>query len=108
MLRPTRWRERIQGNTITPVTAERRLAALGETLNALEQRFGTWRVTWGELNRLQRRDESKGEQFDDARPSLGGSGRRWRRRRRVYLLRRNSARTEALLWSGGRHLCERG
>ena len=69
-----RWRERIARNTTTPVTAERRLAALGETLNALEQRFGTWRVTWGELNRLQRRDESKGEQFDDARPSLAVPG----------------------------------
>ena len=81
-LRPARLRQRSspggesesQRNTTTPVTAERRLAALGETLNALEQRFGTWRVTWGELNRLQRRDESKGEQFDDARPSLAIPG----------------------------------
>jgi hypothetical protein len=35
-------------------------------------------VTWGELNRLQRIDESRGEQFDDARASLpipGVSGR---------------------------------
>jgi penicillin amidase len=67
-----RWHDRI--SRTTPVTAERRLAALDEALDALEQRFGTWRVTWGELNRLQRRDESKDEQFGDARPSLAVPG----------------------------------
>ena len=75
-----RWRDRIARGTQTPVTPQMRAAALNEALDALEERFGTWRVTWGELNRLQRRDESKGEQFDDARPSLpvpgvgGGDG----------------------------------
>jgi penicillin amidase len=74
-----RWRDRMNRAT-QPVTAEARINALNEALDALEQRFGTWRVTWGELNRLQRRDESKDEQFDDARPSLpvpgisGGDG----------------------------------
>jgi acyl-homoserine-lactone acylase len=65
-----RWRDRIASGPQTPVTPQMRAATLNEALDALEQRFGTWRVTWGELNRLQRRDESKGEQFDDARPSL--------------------------------------
>ena len=65
-----RWRERIGRITQTPVTAEARAAALTEALNGLVERFGKWQVTWGELNRLQRRDESQGEQFDDARPSL--------------------------------------
>jgi acyl-homoserine-lactone acylase len=70
-----RWRDRLSARgTSTPVTAERRLAALDEALDALKQRFGTWRVTWGELNRLQRRDESRNEQFDDARPSLAVPG----------------------------------
>jgi len=62
-----RWRDRMNQGTSTP---EKRMTALNEALDALEQRFGTWRVEWGDLNRLQRPDESKGEQFDDARPSL--------------------------------------
>jgi acyl-homoserine lactone acylase PvdQ len=72
-----RWRDRMTRDTST---AEARAAALNEALDALEKRFGTWRVTWGELNRLQRLDESKDEHFDDARPSLpvpgisGGDG----------------------------------
>ena len=69
-----RWRDRLASETQTPVTPQMRVASLNEALDALEQRFGTWRVTWGELNRLQRRDESKGEQFDDARPSLAVPG----------------------------------
>jgi len=40
-----------------------RVAALNEALDALEQRFGSWRVTWGDLIRLQRRDESRDEQL---------------------------------------------
>jgi len=75
------WRERITtGGTPTPVTSERRLAALNEVLDALEQRHGDWRVAWGEISRLQRRDESKAEPFSDERPSFpvpgvnGGDG----------------------------------
>jgi acyl-homoserine-lactone acylase len=72
-----RWHDRIGQVTST---SEKRIAALNEALDALEQRFGTWHVAWGELNRLQRPDESKNEEFDDARPSLpvpgisGGDG----------------------------------
>jgi acyl-homoserine-lactone acylase len=66
-----RWHDRLGQVTSTP---EKRVAALNEALDALEQRFGTWQVAWGELNRLQRRDESKNEQFDDARPSLAVPG----------------------------------
>ena len=36
----------------------------------LERDFGDWRVAWGDLNRLQRVDESKGEKFSDNKPSL--------------------------------------
>lgn len=73
-----RWRDRVQ--RVNPATADTRLSALNEVLDALAESFGTWRVTWGELNRLQRRDESIGEQFDDARASFpipavsGGDG----------------------------------
>ena len=50
------------------------LSALNEVLNALQRDFGTWKVAWGELNRLQRPDESKGEEFQDSRASLAVSG----------------------------------
>ncbi len=50
------------------------VAALTEVVTALQKDFGTWRVSWGELNRLQRIDESKGEKFLDERSSLAVSG----------------------------------
>lgn len=57
-----------------PTDEKARVAVLADVLKRLEQDFGTWRVTWGEINRLQRRDESKGEDFQDARPSVGIPG----------------------------------
>jgi acyl-homoserine-lactone acylase len=62
------WHNRIAGDR-TP-TAEKRLAAMTEVVKGLERDFGTWKVAWGELSRLQRLDESKGEQFNDSSPSL--------------------------------------
>jgi acyl-homoserine-lactone acylase len=50
------------------------LAALDEVLNSLERDFGTWKVAWGDINRLQRIDESRDQDFDDSRPSLAVSG----------------------------------
>jgi acyl-homoserine lactone acylase PvdQ len=50
------------------------IAALTEVINTLQRDFGTWKVAWGELNRLQRIDESKGEEFLDSRSSLAISG----------------------------------
>jgi penicillin amidase len=50
------------------------LAALTFAIDTLKRDFGTWKVAWGEVNRLQRIDESKAEQFDDSRPSLAISG----------------------------------
>jgi penicillin amidase len=50
------------------------LTALNEVVTELERDFGTWKVAWGELSRLQRRDESKDEQFSDANASLPVSG----------------------------------
>jgi acyl-homoserine-lactone acylase len=66
------WRDRVSSTRAQ--TAAARLAALNEVLELLEQRFGTWRVAWGEINRLQRLDESKREEFADARPSLPIAG----------------------------------
>jgi acyl-homoserine-lactone acylase len=54
-----------------------RVKALEEAKAALERDWGTWRVAWGEINRLQRVDWSGSEPFSDARPSLpipGGPG----------------------------------
>ena len=54
------------------------LVALGNVLDSLERDFGTWKVSWGEISRLQRVDESKGgdlqDAFQDSQPSLAVSG----------------------------------
>jgi acyl-homoserine lactone acylase PvdQ len=50
------------------------LAALNDALDTLQRDFGTWRVPWGEFNRLQRIDEASGEEFSDSRSSLPVSG----------------------------------
>jgi acyl-homoserine-lactone acylase len=49
-------------------------SALNTVLDGLQRDFGTWKVAWGEITRLQRRDESKDEQFQDSRPSIPVSG----------------------------------
>ena len=53
------------------------LQKLEETMSDLEKDFGTWRVAWGEINRLQRVHTSGDELFSDNRPSIpvaGGPG----------------------------------
>lgn len=47
-----------------------RLAALDSALARLEREWGTWRVPWGEINRLQRIEEPAEQQFADERPSI--------------------------------------
>ena len=46
------------------------LKAITDVVETLERDFGTWRVAWGELSRLQRLDESKDEQFQDSKTSI--------------------------------------
>ena len=46
------------------------MAALDSAVTRLEREWGTWRVPWGEVNRLQRIDESVDQQFADDRPSI--------------------------------------
>jgi penicillin amidase len=58
-----RWREALRSGASN-------LAALDSAVARLERDFGTWRVPWGEVNRLQRVDEPADQQFDDLRPSL--------------------------------------
>jgi acyl-homoserine-lactone acylase len=75
----TRWTGGPYGETLTNnQSATFRLGALEKAMNELERDFGTWRVSWGEVNRLQRiRTGGEPEQFSDERPSLpvaGGPG----------------------------------
>jgi acyl-homoserine lactone acylase PvdQ len=52
--------------------------AFAKVLQTLEKGFGTWRVAWGEISRLQRYDESATGSFSDDSPSVavpGVSGR---------------------------------
>jgi penicillin amidase len=54
-----------------------RLSALEAVMNDLEKTFGTWRVAWGAINRLQRVHTSGDEPFSDERqswPVVGGPG----------------------------------
>ena len=66
------WRDRLRANQ--PDDEQTQVAAFAEVLKTLEHDFGTWRVAWGEINRLQRRDESKQESFQDIRPSIAIPG----------------------------------
>jgi acyl-homoserine-lactone acylase len=52
------------------------IQALQDTKSFLEKKWGTWRVPWGEINRIQRTHWSGAEPFDDNKPSLpvGGAG----------------------------------
>jgi acyl-homoserine lactone acylase PvdQ len=69
------WHQQVLGQTGPAQTSEGRLGALTSVLDGLEQKFGTWRVPWGELNRLQRPDERIAKPFQqpgfqDSQPSL--------------------------------------
>ena len=73
-----RWEEEFfdeQGKPREPGVPMPRVRALMRAGTALELEHGTWRVPWGEINRLQR--VSPGESFSDDWPSLplaGGPG----------------------------------
>jgi penicillin amidase len=51
-----------------------RLSALTVVLDRLERNWETWRVPWGDLNRMQRPDASGRQPFDDDQPSLPVAG----------------------------------
>jgi acyl-homoserine-lactone acylase len=64
------WHDRVARNR----SFADQLKALTDVIEMLERDFGTWRVAWGELSRLQRFDESKGEEFQDSKTSIPVSG----------------------------------
>lgn len=52
-----------------------RIKALEEAMSQLEKDWGSWRVAWGEINRLQRiQSGGELETFSDAKPSLPIAG----------------------------------
>ena len=67
------WHERISREE-NDAPAQKQVAVLLEVVDELQRNFGTWKVAWGELSRLQRLDESKGEEFHDSRASIPVSG----------------------------------
>ncbi|NOT06792.1 MAG: penicillin acylase family protein [Gemmatimonadales bacterium] len=46
------------------------VASLAAVVDSLAVARGTWQVAWGEISRLQRRDEASGAPFSDLAPSL--------------------------------------
>ena len=50
------------------------IEALAGTVTDLERTHGTWRVAWGEINRLQRVHTAAQETFSDERPSVPVAG----------------------------------
>jgi acyl-homoserine-lactone acylase len=52
------------------MSGEAKLAALAEVSERLRRDFGTWRVSWGEINREQRLTGDIVQHFTDAAPSL--------------------------------------
>jgi acyl-homoserine lactone acylase PvdQ len=70
-----RWRDALDGEEQRRSGAgENRLEALDSALARIERDWGTWRVPWGELNRLQRIDERSEQSFADDRPSVAVAG----------------------------------
>ena len=51
-------------------TAIQKLNELSAVLSDLQQRFGTWKVEWGDLNRYQRLTGRINETYDDKLPSV--------------------------------------
>ena len=66
------WRDKLEQGRIKD--EQGMLNALSDVLKTLKADFGTWRVGYGEISRLQRYDESSEEDFSDARPSVAVPG----------------------------------
>ena len=54
----------------TDSPSRERIRIFAETLNMLDEDFGTWRMAWGEVNRYQRINGDIQQPFDDDAPSL--------------------------------------
>ena len=54
----------------TNVSAKEKLQLLYQTVNDLQERFGTWHMAWGDVNRFQRNEKSTNSDFSDSAWSL--------------------------------------
>lgn len=54
----------------TKTTPEEKVKALERVVDELERDFGTWKTSWGEVNRFQRLTGNINETYDDSKPSL--------------------------------------
>lgn len=51
-------------------SSELLLNTLGQVKSNIEKQFGTWKVSWGEVNRFQRIANTQPAVFDDSQPSI--------------------------------------
>ncbi|MEL7121325.1 MAG: penicillin acylase family protein [Bacteroidota bacterium] len=51
-------------------TPKERLEQMAAALDQLENDFGSWKTTWGAINRFQRNDGAIRQKFDDSKPSI--------------------------------------
>jgi acyl-homoserine-lactone acylase len=55
---------------VAKATAQSLLQPLTVVISELTKKFGSWQISWGEINRYQRLTGNLNEKFDDAKPSL--------------------------------------
>jgi acyl-homoserine-lactone acylase len=55
---------------VATASAADMLTPLSETLKDLEKKFGTWKITWGDINRFQRVSSDINQKYDDTKPSI--------------------------------------
>ncbi len=70
------WHEKVYGTAVmhAPKVRPEAVKALEMTVDELTAAFGTWRVGWGDLNRLERRQSGGEEPFRDDLKSLPVAG----------------------------------
>jgi penicillin amidase len=70
----TLWVDKLEQGNVDPADESAVVSQFEAVLTALEKDFGTWRVGWGEISRLQRYDEKADGSFSDDRPSIPAPG----------------------------------
>jgi acyl-homoserine-lactone acylase len=55
---------------VANIAPKEKLVILVQTLADLQNRFGTWRLPWGDVNRYQRNEASTNSNFDDSKSSI--------------------------------------
>lgn len=70
------WHEKQYGTAVIPAAKPKEdvLESFTKVIENLEKTFGTWRVPWGDLNRLERRQSGGEEPFRDDVTSLPVAG----------------------------------